>query len=264
MHPTRIAVSGSMGRMGREIIRMALDRSEYHITGGLENRSHPCLGEDLGMLVVGRRLGVNLESDPKTVMENAQVLVDFSHAKALPDLLKAAASLGVAVVSGVTGLDHESEQALDHASKTVPVLWSSNMSVGVNLLLELMKRIPEVLGEEFDMEIVELHHRHKKDAPSGTSLALAKTVPGRKIQIGRNNESPARVGNEIVIHSLRLGEIVGEHHVHFTGPFEGISLTHRAYQRAVFAQGALRACQWIKGRPPGRYTMAEVLGSPRD
>lgn len=195
----------------------------------------------------------------------ADVVVDFSVHGVTLALAPIAAAAGCALVSGTTGLGEDVREAFDRAASRVPVLWEPNMSLGVHVLTELVGRAAAVLAD-WDAEIVETHHRHKVDAPSGTALRLADTVllarpAATRLVHGREGKPGAREAGEIGMHALRGGDVVGDHAVHLLGDGERLELVHRATSRDVFAHGALRAAQWILGRPPGRYTLRDVLGS---
>ena len=236
----RLAVVGASGRMGRAVVRLAhAEGVEIVCAVGSTD-----IGRDVGELAGVGAFGTCIV-DGLAAVEHARadVVVDFSSPGATLALGPIAAAAGSAVVSGTTGLGDDARDALDRAATRVPVLWEPNMSLGVHVLTELVKRASSVLAD-WDAEIVETHHRAKVDAPSGTALRLAEST-------GR-----ARVG----MHSLRGGDVVGDHAVHFLGGGERIELTHRATSRDVFAHGALRAARWIVGRPPGRYALRDVLG----
>ncbi|HEY5241028.1 MAG TPA: 4-hydroxy-tetrahydrodipicolinate reductase [Polyangiaceae bacterium] len=236
----RLAVVGASGRMGRAVVRLAhAEGVEIVCAVGATD-----IGRDVGELAGVGAFGTCIV-DGLAALEHAraEVVVDFSSPGATLALAQIAAAAGTAVVSGTTGLGDDARAALDRAATRVPVLWEPNMSLGVHVLTELVRRASTVLAE-WDAEIVETHHRAKVDAPSGTALRLAEST-------GR-----ARVG----MHALRGGDVVGDHAVHFLGGGERIELTHRATSRDVFAHGALRAARWIVGRPPGRYALRDVLG----
>ena len=194
-------------------------------------------------------------------------VIDFSYHTAVPAAIKKAADDGLAYVIGTTGLTPEEQSVVDEAAKRIPVVQSGNYSLGVNLLLELVKKAAKVLGPEYDVEVVEMHHRHKKDAPSGTALMLAKSAAeGRGVSLeekavyGRKGDIGERPEGEIAIHALRGGSVVGDHTVMFAGDVERVELTHKAQSREAFAAGALKALAWAKGKAPGKYTMRDVLG----
>jgi len=195
----------------------------------------------------------------------AEVVIDFSTPGATAALAEVAASAGVAIVSGTTGLGGEARGALDKASAKVPVAWEPNMSIGVHVLGELVKRAIAMLGADFDVEIVEAHHRMKVDAPSGTALRLAEiaktAMSGARLVHGREGLPGARSATEIGMHAMRGGDVIGDHVVHLLGAGERLELVHRASSRDLFASGALRVARWVVGKAAGHYTMADVLGS---
>lgn len=246
-----ITVSGAGGRMGRELVRLIEEAPDLRLAGALEHPDHP-------------EVGRAFSADPVAALGEARVLVDFSLPSGTSRLLEAASSGGVAVVSGTTGLDEEGLRALDAAAAQVPVVWSPNMSLGVNLLFALVEQVARALPLSYDAEIVELHHRHKRDAPSGTALGLLRALRAGRPEggdcLGRKGDLPERPLGEIGIHAVRGGEVVGEHQVHLLGPYERLELTHRAQGRAAFAQGALEAARWVANQPAGRYDMQDVLG----
>ncbi|MDY0004735.1 MAG: 4-hydroxy-tetrahydrodipicolinate reductase [Polyangia bacterium] len=249
--PIGIAISGAGGRMGGHLRRLIAEAPDLRLAGALERPGHP-------------EVGRAFTDDPEVALEGAGVLIDFSLPSALLPLLGAAARRGVAIVSGTTGLDKEALAALDEAARKVPVVWSSNMSLGVNLLFALVEQVARALPLSYDAEIVELHHRHKRDAPSGTALGLLRALragrPEGGDSFGRKGELAERPLGEVGVHALRGGEVVGEHQVHLLGPYERLELTHRAQSREAFAQGALQAARWVAGRSAGRYDMRDVLG----
>ncbi len=256
----RVAVLGATGRMGRAVVRLA------H-TGGMKvvyAASGAEVGRDAGELAGVGNLGVPVASDlAGLAASGAEVLVDFSAPAALASACDACASAGVAIVSGTTGLDEAARSALDRASSRVPVLWEPNMSVGVHVLASLVERAMASLGEGYDVEVVEVHHRAKVDAPSGTAIRLGDVVKrasnGRYVH-GREGRPGPRKADEIGMHAVRGGDVIGDHTVFFFGDGERIELTHRASSRDLFAHGALRAARWVAGKPAKRYALADVLG----
>jgi 4-hydroxy-tetrahydrodipicolinate reductase len=235
-----IAVLGAHGRMGRAIARLASEHEAevvYRIDAGE--------GE---LTAIGT--------------STARVLVDFSAPVIAAEAARACASAGIALVSGTTGLNDDQKQALDDAARHVAVLWEPNMSAGVFVLGDLLRRALAMLGEGFDVEIVETHHAMKTDAPSGTAQRLAEIASAARsgpLVMGRSGKPGARTRAEIGVHAVRGGDIVGDHAVHLLGAGERLELVHRATNRDVFAHGALRAATWIAGKPAGRYTLADVL-----
>jgi 4-hydroxy-tetrahydrodipicolinate reductase len=239
---TTIAVLGARGRMGQAIVRLAADHGA-HVVWQID-------------LTDG-----NLAS---LATSGARVLVDFSAPAVVTEAARACAAAGVALVSGTTGLDDGAKAALDEAAKKVPVLWEPNMSVGVYVLGEVLRRALAMLGDGFDVEIVETHHGLKADAPSGTAHRLAEIAltfrEGPPIT-GRSGKPGKRSAEEVGVLAVRGGDVVGDHVVHLLGHGERLELTHRATSRDVFAIGALRAASWIAGQPAGRYALADVIGS---
>lgn len=256
---TRAVISGVRGRMGQTLMRLARERSDIRIVGGIASASDESLG-----------IPVRSMADASEMIAGADVLIDFSTAAATHELVDSAsdAVAGRALVIGTTGLDEETLARLDALSSRAAVLTAANFSVGVNLLLGLTQRVAATLDQaSYDIEIIEAHHRRKVDAPSGTALALgAAAAAGRGVALadvrrdGRSGQAGARREGEIGFHAVRGGGIVGEHRVQFAGERERIELVHEALDRAVFAEGALTAARWLSGRPAGRFTMLDVLG----
>lgn len=251
--PLSIAVSGAAGRMGTEVRRLVDAAPDLTLAAALERADHPEVGQ-------------TYEADLAAGLRGAAVLIDFTLAAATPPLFRAAAEAGVAIVSGTTGLDDEGEAALDEASGRVGVVHSPNMSLGVNLLFALVERVAAALPASYEAELVEIHHRHKRDAPSGTALGLlralraARPAPPAADVFGRRGDLEPRTPAEVGVHAVRGGEVVGEHRVYFLGDHERIELCHIAQSRAAFAQGAIQAARWVVTQPPGRYDMQRVLG----
>lgn len=264
-----VAIAGASGRMGRLLVEHALQAHDVRLTGALEHPRSPEIGTDVGALV-GRPTGVRIASDPRLALTLAQVVIDFSSPTATAGVVRAAAELGVACVVGTTGLGDDAKAALRDAAERIPVVAAPNMSLGVQVLAHVLGETLRLLGAGFDVEIIEAHHREKKDAPSGTALRLANVVtkslglsPDNLVH-GREGSSARRATREVGVHAIRGGDIVGDHTVLLAGDGERIELTHKATSRAVFAAGALRAARWVVGKPPGTYTIADVLGLPRE
>ncbi len=262
----RVALIGAAGRMGQALARAASGRSDLGLCAAVDAPGSALLGRDIGELAGVGRLGVSLGSDLEAALGSADAAIDFSHPSATPASLAACVAAGTPLLVGTTGLTSELHSAIDRAASRIPILQSANTSLGVTLLAELARRCAEVLPAGFDVEILEAHHRYKKDAPSGTALALGEAVAqarGRPLeQLAVRDRSagtgPRREG-EIGFAVIRGGDIVGEHSVLFAGEGEQIVLTHRATDRAVFARGALEAAVWLARRPPGRYRMRDML-----
>ncbi|MGH7475757.1 MAG: 4-hydroxy-tetrahydrodipicolinate reductase [Longimicrobiales bacterium] len=262
---TRICVSGATGRMGRELARLAESQPGIEIVGGVARRA----ARDTESRILGYPC-ITQVSDADDVLTRADVLVDFSAPELLGELMEAhpKALAGRALVVGTTGLEPWLVRRLDHAAHDAAVLIAPNFSVGVNLLLALVERAAAVLDPtEYDIEILETHHRHKTDAPSGTALTLGEAASrGRGVALstvrrdGRTGNTGERPAGEIGFHSVRGGEVPGAHRILFLGARERIEFGHLAQDRSLFAEGALRAARWIAGKAPGRYGMREVLG----
>ncbi len=258
----RIAVHGASGRMGRSVIRLAATEGAALVGAVASPRSNE-LGRDAGEVAGAGMAGVEITADTASGLLGADVVIDFSSAAALPHLLQLAARARIAVVSGTTRLDATCERLLDEAAKVVPVLWAPNTSVGVQVLAELVTLAAQKLGAGFDVEIVEAHHRAKVDAPSGTAERLRRAVDEARRDLrpvyGREGNAGPRRDDEIGVLALRGGDVIGDHTVHFLGQGERLELTHRATSRDLFARGALQAARFVLGKPPGRYTMVDVI-----
>jgi len=264
MADIRIGVSGCGGRMGRMVALEALETKGCRLAGGIEALGSPYLGRDLGELAGVGALKLKAGSDALALFRACDVVIDFSSPAAGMSHAKYAAATGKALVIGTTGLDAKQMAALKEAAKKTAIVWAPNMSIGVNLLLRLVKETARQLGEDYDLEILEMHHRHKIDAPSGTALALGRAAAeGRGVDLAKKSRKSAagpRKSGEIGFVSLRGGDEVGFHRVMFAGPGEILELSHRATSRRVFARGALRAALWAAKQKPGFYSMADVLG----
>ena len=257
--PTRIAVVGAAGRMGREVVRAALEDDSIELAGGVVETGAPELGTDIGELCGWGRSGVVATQDPP---DDVEVLIEFT----VPDATVEHLTYARPVVIGTTGLSEEQLARVEEAAKGVPIVLAPNMSVGVSLLREMVRELSGKLGTGYDVEIVEAHHRNKVDAPSGTALLLARAAAegrGRNLDevavFGREGRAPREEG-EIGIHALRGGAVVGEHRVVFYSDGEEIEIAHRALSRRTFAAGALRAARFAAGAEPGLYSMRDVLG----
>jgi 4-hydroxy-tetrahydrodipicolinate reductase len=240
----KIAIVGAAGRMGKMLCRLA---------------------EGTKLEVVSKVDAV--EGYDREWSNEVEGVIDFSHHSALPGAITKAAGQGIAYVIGTTGVTAEEQAVVEAAAKKIPVVQSGNYSLGVNLLLELVRKAASTLGEEYDIEVTEMHHRHKKDAPSGTALMLAKSAAagrgvdfGEKAVYGRFGDTGERPVGEIAVHALRGGSVIGDHTVMFAGEVERVELTHKAQGREAFAAGALKALEWAAGKAPGIYSMRDVLG----
>jgi 4-hydroxy-tetrahydrodipicolinate reductase len=260
----RLAIFGATGRMGLAIARLAQAAGDVQIVGGVCADQDPGVGRDIGELAGIGPLGVVTTPDVASGLLGADVVIDFSVAKAVTGLVAVAARQKVAVVSGTTNLDDAAKQALDKAAQSVPVLWAPNMSLGVQVLAELVEQAIRRLGPGFDVEITEIHHRKKVDSPSGTAKRLADAARAARSELreihGRSGDVGARTNEEMAVYGLRGGDVVGDHTVFLFGQGERLELTHRASNRDLFAHGALVAARFLAGKPPKRYTIADVLG----
>ncbi|GAB4390113.1 MAG: 4-hydroxy-tetrahydrodipicolinate reductase [Thermodesulfovibrionales bacterium] len=263
----KIAVAGARGRMGSRIAALSLEHEDISLVGAFERRGHGDIGRDMGELLGAGTLGVPLSAGVGEAMGAADVIIDFTQTASTLEHLRAAAAEGKAMVIGTTGFKKEEMDEIRALASGVPCVLASNMSLGVNLLLRVLKDIARALGDDYDIEIIEAHHRLKKDAPSGTALRMAEVLAeatGRDLDevavYARKGIIGERTKKEIGIQTVRAGDIVGEHTVLFGGLGERIEVTHKASSRDTFARGALRAALWIKGKAPGLYDMQDVLG----
>jgi 4-hydroxy-tetrahydrodipicolinate reductase len=263
-----IAIFGITGRMGQTLVRALRERGSaerLHLVGALASPRSVRLGSDAA--AEGAPTGVMVTADPRAALRDAAVAVDFSLPQCVADNARACMAARVPLLVGATGFDGATREVLDAAAAVIPVLIAPNTSMGVNLLARLVKLATRALGPGYDVEISEAHHRMKRDAPSGTALALGEVVAGeRGVQFAdvavfdrHGLEGPRRAG-DIGFTVLRAGDIVGEHTVTFAIAGERVEITHRATDRVTFAHGALRAAAWLPGRPPGLYAMDDVLG----
>jgi 4-hydroxy-tetrahydrodipicolinate reductase len=258
--PIKLAVCGATGRMGRTVIRLCQEADDLTLVGACSASADPNLGEDAGTLAGARSAGVAVTDDISAALLGADVVIDFSLPAALNELARLAARQGVALVSGTTGLKDLSP--LDEAAAKIPVLWSANMSIGIQVLSELAAEAARRLGPGFEIEITEVHHKKKVDAPSGTAVRIGEAIrevrPLRPVS-GRQGIVGERPSDELGMFALRGGDVIGDHTVYLFGPGERLELTHRATSRELFALGALRAARWLVGKPARRYTLADVL-----
>lgn len=260
---TRLIINGAAGRMGRRLMALAADMSDFAIVGALDWPGHPAQGRPYREIEPTLDLSLPLSADFDAP---ADVMIDFSTPEATVARAAQAAERGIALVIGTTGLSLEQESKIREASRKVPLIHASNYSLGVNLMLKIAARMAQVLKDDFNIEITEAHHNRKVDAPSGTALSLAQSIceaTGRDypncLVHGREGRPGARTPREIGMHSLRMGSVVGDHTVFFASDFERLELTHRAQTRDVFAAGALRAGLWLAGKQPGAYSMQDML-----
>jgi 4-hydroxy-tetrahydrodipicolinate reductase len=261
----RVLIIGAAGRMGLAIVRAAREFTDMRIAGAVTSEGSAQLGRDIGELAGIGSLGVPMVCELAAVLAECDVALDFSRASATAGNLAACTAAGKPLLIGTSGLSAAVQPELERAARHIALLVSPNTSLGVTLLLELVQQCASVLPLEFDVEISEAHHRHKLDAPSGTALALGLAIAGARGQkfedVGvsaRRSGAPRREG-EIGFAVIRAGDLVGEHRVLFAGAGEQLELTHRATDRAVLARNALKAARWLVGRPPGHYSMRDIL-----
>lgn len=263
----KVIIAGAAGRMGQRIAHMVNRHPQLTISAGFEAAGSPYIGRDLGGLALGEENGVLIEEGLAAVIDKGDVIIDFTFHAATMEFARLAAQYGRAMVIGTTGLTEENLAELTRLAATFPCVQAPNMSVCVNVLFKLVKKTAAILGDDYDIEIVEAHHNKKKDAPSGTAIKLgelaAEGVNRKLSEVGvfeRNGIIGERKPGEIGISTIRAADIVGEHTVYFAGPGERIELTHRAHSRDHFAKGAATAAAWVARRPNGIYTMFDVLG----
>ncbi|MDB4988443.1 MAG: hypothetical protein JWN04_3621 [Myxococcaceae bacterium] len=261
----KIAIHGAAGRMGRALVQMIHDDSALELSGAIDSPKSPFLGRDAGELAGVGALGWPLTGHLEA-LASADVVIDFSLPSAFDALLEAALRYSRPLVLATTGLSEQQWEKLDAAAASIPIVAAPNYSAGVTVLYHLAQKASALLAE-FDIEVFEMHHRNKVDAPSGTALGLADAAArGRKLELkehavyGRQGHTGARTDSEIGVMTLRGGDVIGDHTLIFAGPGERLELTHRATQRTLFAHGALRAARWLATQAPGRYGMTDVLG----
>ncbi len=263
----RVAITGASGRMGQTLISLVNASDRMTLSGALERPDHDWLGRDVGEAMGGTALGVIVSDDAATVLKNADVVIDFTAPTATLAFAACAADAGIVHVIGTTGMSAEEIVALAPFADRATIIRAGNMSLGVNLLTQLTKRVAAALDEDFDIEVIEAHHNQKVDAPSGTALMLGEAAAeGRGVNLndvsdrGRDGITGARKRGDIGFTAIRGGDIIGEHDVMFAAAGERIILRHVASDRSVFARGALKAALWGQGRAPGQYDMLDVLG----
>jgi 4-hydroxy-tetrahydrodipicolinate reductase len=250
--------------MGRRIISLSIDAGWFDIIAAVEEKDHPDIGKDAGLVAAAGPLNVKLDSK---FPAEADVAIDFSKAVAADETIDYCSKTGTALVLGTTGLTSAQHQRIRKASQKIPLIYGTNMSVGMNVLFSLVGRVAQMLGAEYDTEIIEQHHRFKKDAPSGSALTLAENIckaTGKKFPdsliYGRRGKDALRQKGTIGVHAVRGGDITGIHSVMFSTLGETVTLNHTSHSRDTFAYGAIRAAKWLVGKKPGLYSMADVLG----
>lgn len=267
MESTNIVIHGAAGRMGREIASIVFADPDVCLSGAIESAGHPSLGQDMGVLCGLPSRGIPVTSLSQTVPVDESVIIDFTAPGATMMLLERFSESRARFVIGTTGLGEPEIALIKTASRKRAILFSPNMSMGVNLLFHITELVARRLAGLFDMEIIEAHHRHKKDSPSGTARRLGEIAAGalnqsyeESIKNGRAGLVGERAQNEVGMHAVRGGDIVGDHTVLFAGDGERLELRHMAHSRATFAKGAVQAAKWLSTREPGLYSMKDVLG----
>ncbi|UCG77465.1 MAG: 4-hydroxy-tetrahydrodipicolinate reductase [Nitrospirota bacterium] len=262
-----VTVAGAAGRMGARITTLLFDNPEIKVVGAFERKGHEKVGQDIGDIIGIGRKGIELTDDIDGAIKDADVVIDFTSIASTLTNMRKCADEKKAMVTGTTGFGDDDLKEIKALSKDISCVFAPNMSVGVNLLFKILGDVARTLGDDYDVEIIEAHHRLKKDAPSGTAMKLANVVADA---LGRNLIEDAvysrqgligeRTKKEIGIQTVRAGDIVGEHTVMFATPGERVEITHKASSRDTFAKGAVRAALWIYGKEPGLYDMLDVLG----
>ncbi len=262
-----IVVTGASGRMGQMLIKTVIASDKARLVGAVERAGHEWVGRDIGEAMGGSPVGVLVSDQPQDAFANAQAVIDFTAPAATIAFAKAAADTGIVHVIGTTGMTEDDITQLAPCARRAVIVRAGNMSLGVNLLSRLTQKVAEALDEDFDIEIIESHHHHKVDAPSGTALMFGEAAAtGRGVSLndvsdrGRDGITGARKRGDIGFTAIRGGDIIGEHDVLFAGPGEKIVLRHVATDRSLFARGAMRAALWGQDKEPGEYDMFDVLG----
>jgi 4-hydroxy-tetrahydrodipicolinate reductase len=262
-----VVVAGAAGRMGSRLVALLREQNDLRLVGALEAAGHPALRKDAGEVAGGPRVDVPVSADAETLLTKDRILIEFSVPDASLGHLHLVAKNGGRAVIGTTGFSALQREEIESLARRAPILVSPNMSVAVNVAFRVLADIARMLGDDYDVEITEIHHRFKKDAPSGTALRMAEVVAGalgrdlaKTAVYGRHGVPGERSRKEIGVLALRSGDVVGEHTVSFGALGERLELTHRAHSRDNFARGALRAARFIASAPPGLYSMQDVLG----
>jgi len=263
----KIGVAGAAGKMGSRITALSKEYEGLQLAGAFERKGHSGIGKDAGVLAGIGEPGIMISGSLDEIIDRIDMVIDFTSVESTKENLRAASAKGKAMVIGTTGFSRDDMNEIKLLTERIPCVMASNMSLGVNLLLKVIQDVARALGDDYDIEIVEAHHRLKKDAPSGTALKMAQVIADA---VNRNLEEVAvyarkgiigqRTRKEIGIQTVRAGDIVGEHTVLFGGLGERIEITHRASSRDTFARGALKAALWLAGKPAGLYDMQDVLG----
>ncbi len=262
----RTIITGAAGRMGMRLVALTQETEGLSLTGAIERQEHPALGKDAGEIAHIGKTGILLSDDLQACLAQSDVVIDFTSPSSCLTKLGQVVKASKAMVIGTTGFSDQELIRLKTLATKIPCVFSPNMSVGINVLVNTIGKIAKALGETYNIEVIEAHHNKKKDAPSGTALKLAEALAdgmGWNLQevgvYARHGMTGERKTKEIGIQSIRAGDIVGDHTVLFGGPGERIEITHRAHTRDTFALGALRAAEWVAHKPPGLYSIADVL-----
>ncbi len=261
----RIGIAGALGRMGKTIAQLCRDDSEIQIVSAIENPQHPDLNKDYGLLLFNQNINVLVSKISDEVINNIDVLIDFSTPLSTLQNIEICSIKKKPVVIGTTGFKEEDIEKIQSFKNSIPILISPNMSLGVNILFYLVEEAAKKLKNQFEVEIIEIHHSKKKDAPSGTAVRLKEIIKNHynlaenNIVYGRNGIIGERSKDEIGVHAIRGGDVVGEHTVFFFSEGERIEITHKATSRIIFAKGAILSAKWIYNKKPGFYTMKDVL-----
>ncbi|WP_435979564.1 4-hydroxy-tetrahydrodipicolinate reductase [Psychrobacter sp. DM4] len=263
----KVGVIGAGGRMGRMLIEAVQDNPQTTLSAAIEREGSSLVGADAGEVAAIERINVKIVDDLVVVIDNIDVLIDFSLPEATEQNMQTCAEHKIAMVIGTTGFNEQQEQVLTEASKHIPIVYAGNYSTGVNLSLKLLAMAAKAFGNDADVEVIEAHHKHKVDAPSGTAYMMAEAVAEARGQnlkdvaiYGREGQTGARETGTIGIHAIRGGEIIGDHTVMFIADGEVVEITHRARARMTFAAGAVRAATWVVQQNKGQYNMQDVLG----
>lgn len=263
----RVAIIGAVGRMGKTLIETVQASPQMVLTAAIDRPESSLIGADVGEVVGLDKIGIHIVGDINQVLESFDVLIDFTHPTVTLKNIEICCKNSKAMVIGTTGFTSAERGKLEKACDSIPIVFAANFSVGVNLCFKLAEMAASILGNDVDIEIIEAHHRHKVDAPSGTALRMGEVIAdatGRdlaKVAIyGREGQTGARTRDTIGFATIRAGDIVGEHTVLFAGDGERIEITHKASSRMTFAKGAVRAARWVAGKPAGLYDMEDVLG----
>lgn len=262
----KLAINGAAGRMGRRVMALAIEGEKFDIVCALEAAGLEVIGSDVGELAGVGTYGLALTTSIDDATARPDVMIDFSLPEGTMKFLPACRKDKIALVTGTTGLTPSQQAEMTDAASVIPIVQTANFSVGVNVLLKAVAMVARTLGNDYDVDVAEVHHRFKKDAPSGTAIALARSICaalgkeyGDVAVLGRGGHSPRREG-EIGMHAIRVGDTIGEHTVYFGNLGETVTIGHSAHTRDTFVRGALRAAEWTVGKPAGLYTMQDVLG----